>query len=48
MKKYKILGAICFHIETVESSKKYIKDLISENEGGYSTAINAEKNYDVF
>jgi len=43
MKKYKILGAICFHIETVESSKKYIKDLISENEGGYSTAINAEK-----
>ena len=43
MKKYKIMGATCFQIETIDSSKSYIKSLIANNQGGYSTAINAEK-----
>lgn len=43
MKKYKILGVSCFQIETVDIAKNYIKSLIANNQGGYSTAINAEK-----
>jgi N-acetylglucosaminyldiphosphoundecaprenol N-acetyl-beta-D-mannosaminyltransferase len=43
MKKYKIMGATCFQVETIDSSKSYIKNLISNNQGSYSTAINAEK-----
>ena len=43
MKKYKIMGANCFQVETIDSSKRYIKSLIANSQGGYSTAINAEK-----
>jgi N-acetylglucosaminyldiphosphoundecaprenol N-acetyl-beta-D-mannosaminyltransferase len=43
MKKYEIIKAPCFQVETVDDAKVYIKDLLSKNQGGYSTAINAEK-----
>ncbi|HIP13849.1 MAG TPA: glycosyltransferase [Arcobacter sp.] len=43
MRKYEIMGATCFQVETIDSSKSYIKSLIANNQGGYSTAINAEK-----
>ncbi|MEA2018796.1 MAG: WecB/TagA/CpsF family glycosyltransferase [Campylobacterota bacterium] len=43
MRKYEIMGATCFQVETIDSSKSYIKGLIANNQGGYSTAINAEK-----
>jgi N-acetylglucosaminyldiphosphoundecaprenol N-acetyl-beta-D-mannosaminyltransferase len=43
MQKYKIIGASCFQVKSVTDAKKYIKHLISDNLGGYSTAINAEK-----
>lgn len=43
MRRYEIIKAPCFQVETVEDAKVYIKDLLSKNQGGYSTAINAEK-----
>lgn len=43
MKKIKIIDTPCFQIENQNIAKSYIKKLISNNIGGYSTAINAEK-----
>ena len=43
MKKYKIMEVSCFQVKSVTDAKKCIKHLISNNLGGYSTAINAEK-----
>jgi len=43
MKKYKIMGATCFQVETIDSAKNYINGLVANNQGGYSVAINAEK-----
>lgn len=43
MIKHTIIGASCFQVDTMDSAKKYIKNLLSNNQGGYSTAINAEK-----
>jgi N-acetylglucosaminyldiphosphoundecaprenol N-acetyl-beta-D-mannosaminyltransferase len=43
MKKYKLLGAPCLLVESVDDAKTYIKDLIRNGKGGYSVAINAEK-----
>ena len=43
MKKCKIMKTSCFQIESIDNAKMYIKDLLRNNIGGYSTAINAEK-----
>ncbi len=43
MEKYRILGAPCLLVESVDEAKSYIKDLVDEGKGGYSVAINAEK-----
>lgn len=43
MKKYRLIGTPCFQVESVSQSKEYIIQLLNKNQGGYSTAINAEK-----
>ncbi len=43
MNKYNILNTPCFQVENKESSKVFIKGIIKQGKGGYSTAINAEK-----
>ncbi len=43
LKEYKILGARCISVKSLESYKNYIKNIISSEKGGYSVAINAEK-----
>ena len=43
MKKYRILGATCCQINSVQEAKSFIKDFVNSDEGGYSVAINAEK-----
>lgn len=43
MKEYRILGAPCLLVESVDAAKDYIKELIKSRNGGYSVAINAEK-----
>lgn len=43
LKEYKILGARCLAVSSVEEYKQHINTLIKEGSGGYSVAINAEK-----
>jgi len=43
MKKYRILGAPCYQINSVLEAKSFIKDFVNSEKGGYSIAINAEK-----
>jgi N-acetylglucosaminyldiphosphoundecaprenol N-acetyl-beta-D-mannosaminyltransferase len=43
MKKYRILGAPCYQINSVLEAKSFIKDFVNSDDGGYSVAINAEK-----
>lgn len=43
MKKIKIIDTPCFQIGNHNIAKNYIKKLIIDKIGGYSTAINAEK-----
>lgn len=43
MKKYRILGATCYQINSVLEAKSFIKDFVNSDDGGYSVAINAEK-----
>ena len=43
MNKSTILNTPCFQVESIASSKSYIKEIISSKKGGYSTAINASK-----
>ncbi|MDG2193778.1 MAG: WecB/TagA/CpsF family glycosyltransferase [Polaribacter sp.] len=43
MKKYYILGAPCYQVNSVKVVKGFIKGLINSGKGGYSVAINAEK-----
>lgn len=43
MNLYKILGAPCYQINSVQETKAFIKDFVNSNNGGYSVAINAEK-----
>lgn len=43
MEIFKILGAQCLAVESVEQIQEYISGLIKKGQGGYSVAINAEK-----
>lgn len=43
MKRYRILGTPCLNIESINDCKDFILELIKNERGGYSTAINAEK-----
>lgn len=43
MELFKILGAQCLAVTSVEEIKDYISTLIEKGTGGYSVAINAEK-----
>lgn len=43
MKQYEVINVPCFQITGVDDAKSYIKSLVDSQEGGYSTAINAEK-----
>ena len=43
MEKYRILGAPCLLVESIDEAKTYIRDIIEGGTGGYSVAINAEK-----
>lgn len=43
MKKYRILGAPCYQINSVLEAKVFIRNFIISEKGGYSIAINAEK-----
>lgn len=43
MELYRILGAQCLAVTSVDEIKKHIRGLIERGAGGYSVAINAEK-----
>ena len=43
LKEYKILGARCVAVSSVEEYKEHINDILKNGSGGYSVAINAEK-----
>lgn len=43
MKIYKILGTPCFQVSNENQVKIYLKNILHNNQGGYSVAINATK-----